>query len=257
MTQRDGGDPKRLTDDSGMPRTPDWAVDLLRSASPYEPPPGRKQRVREGLAQKSSRRAPVWLRTAVVAAVLIGGGAVARAAFGHWPGWIVRVYRSLVAPSAPSEPVAAVPPRTRPHRSPAAAPAVGPASIGADAPVLTPAPAVAVASRSAPLPSREAAPAPRAPRRVAVAAAAHEDTLVLEAMRALRVQRNPVRARSLLSRYLASHPNGELAEEALALSIEAAVAHQDADAASLAARYLSRYPSGPFHGLAQKTLSQR
>ena len=55
-----------------------------------------------------------------------------------------------------------------------------------------------------------------------------------------------MRARALLARYLGRHPNGALAEEALALSIEAAVAHHDADAAALGARYLQRYPAGPF-----------
>ena len=66
------------------------------------------------------------------------------------------------------------------------------------------------------------------------------------AMRALRVERNPVRARGLLARYLAEHPNGNLAEEALAMSIEAAVAHHDADVAALASRYLRVYPHGSF-----------
>jgi hypothetical protein len=62
-----------------------------------------------------------------------------------------------------------------------------------------------------------------------------------------------VRARALLARYLGRHPNGALAEEALALSIEAAVAHHDGDAAALGARYLQRYPAGPFRALALQT----
>ena len=69
-------------------------------------------------------------------------------------------------------------------------------------------------------------------------------------MRALRVERNPVRARGLLARYLADHPNGNLAEEALALSIEAALAHGDGDVAALADRYLRLYPRGSFRELA-------
>ena len=78
---------------------------------------------------------------------------------------------------------------------------------------------------------------------------------VVEAMRALRRERDPVRARVLLSRYLERHPTGTLAEEALALAIEAAVAHGDADAAGLAARYLRLYPAGPFRPLARQTLA--
>jgi outer membrane protein assembly factor BamD (BamD/ComL family) len=89
--------------------------------------------------------------------------------------------------------------------------------------------------------------------RAVVAPAAGEDaTAVSAAMRALRVEHNSVRARSLLLRYLAEHPNGNLAEEALALSIEAALAHHDTDAAALARRYLRLYPQGAFAGLAQR-----
>ena len=69
-------------------------------------------------------------------------------------------------------------------------------------------------------------------------------------MRALRLDHDPVRARGLLANYLERHPNGALAEEALALTIEAAVAHHDGDAAALGARYLRRYPAGPFRALA-------
>ena len=69
-------------------------------------------------------------------------------------------------------------------------------------------------------------------------------------MRALRLDHDPVRARTLLARYLERRPNGALAEEALALTIEAAVAHHDGDAAALGARYLRRYPAGPFTELA-------
>ena len=77
-----------------------------------------------------------------------------------------------------------------------------------------------------------------------------ETQSVLAGMRALRVDHDPVRARGLLSRYLDRRPYGALAEEALALTIEAAVAHHDADAAALGARYLRRYPAGPFRALA-------
>ena len=240
---RDGGTPKRLLDDAGMPRS-EWAVDLLRSASPYQPPQGRKERVRLGLAERSSRRAPVWLRPAVAAAVLIGGGAIASAALGSWPGWIVRAYHSLVAPSAVSPPAPAPETKARPH-----------------VPVIAAPPPTAPAPPRTNLAAREPTPVARAARRGAPTAtattAADADRLVLEAMRALRLQHNPVRARALLSRYLDRHPNGALAEEALALSIEAAVAHQDADAAALAARYVRQYPRGPFHGLARQTLNQR
>jgi len=73
---------------------------------------------------------------------------------------------------------------------------------------------------------------------------------LLDAMRALRVERNPLRARALLIAYLDHHPNGKLSEEALVMLIEAAAGNGDSDAPALAARYLKLYPRGPFsrHG---------
>jgi hypothetical protein len=105
------------------------------------------------------------------------------------------------------------------------------------------------AARRAPRPTP---PPVRAPHTAAAPSpVSGEDTsAVAAAMRALRVERNPVRARGLLARYLAEHPNGNLAEEALALSIEAALAHGDGDVAALASRYLRLYPSGSFRALA-------
>ena len=85
---------------------------------------------------------------------------------------------------------------------------------------------------------------------------AGDDTApVLEAMHALRVERNPVRARALLAGYLQRYPDGSLVEEALAMSVEAAVAHHDGDAVTLARRYLALYPAGHFSALAQQALT--
>lgn len=96
------------------------------------------------------------------------------------------------------------------------------------------------------------ASSPAAP--VMAADAGDDTTPVLEAMRALRVEGNPARARRLLAGYLEHHPNGSLAEEALAMSIEAAVAHEDDDAPVLARKYVRRYPSGHFSAVARRTL---
>jgi hypothetical protein len=98
-------------------------------------------------------------------------------------------------------------------------------------------------------------PAP-APTPAAAPQAEQDTQVVLAGMRALRLEHNPARARALLAGYLQLHANGALAEEALALSIEAAVAHHDADAPALAARYLRRYPSGPFRALAQRETAE-
>jgi hypothetical protein len=254
------GNPPRLTEESGVDP---WLVGLVRSTGPYKSPPGRKQRVLLSLGRSNARRAPLILRPAIVAGVLIGCGAFASAALGPWRGWIGRMYERL-GPS--SERVALAPGQARTHRSTVThglAPAPPPVE-GPPAPLVVP-PPVAPPSLAAAA-SRESI-APLHVRHAALSSAPHDGTgqatqasqgsmeeretqSVLAGMRALRVDHDPVRARGLLARYLQRRPNGALAEEALALTIEAAVAHRDSDAAALGARYLRRYPAGPFRALA-------
>lgn len=91
------------------------------------------------------------------------------------------------------------------------------------------------------------------PVEVAIAPPPEEAALVLAAVRALRREHNPVRAGALLDDYIRRFPQGVLAEEALAVGIEAAVARLDTRAARLLAeRYLGSYPAGRFVGLARK-----
>jgi hypothetical protein len=75
---------------------------------------------------------------------------------------------------------------------------------------------------------------------------------LVTAMRALRREHDPVRARALLRQYLREHPDGTLAEEALAITIEAALVHHDSDVGVLGRRYLDHYPHGPFRALADQ-----
>jgi hypothetical protein len=256
--------PRRLTEESGVDP---WLVGLVRSTGPYKSPPGRKQRVLLSLGRSNVRRAPLVLRPVIVAGVLIGCGALASAAIGPWRGWIGRAYQQLVPTAAPVA-VSLEPIRTHRlvdrHGVAAAAQALAVAAPPAESPLPD------VASPDAPVSSRERIAPPRL-RHETPPAAAREETRreetkqeaardrgredqetqsVLAGMRALRVEHDPVRARGLLARYLERHPNGALAEEALALTIEAALAHQDDDAAALGARYLRRYPGGPFKELA-------
>jgi hypothetical protein len=263
--------PARLIDDPDAPPTAAWAVELLRSVPRYQAPPGRKQRVRLGMAQPVRRRAPLLLRPAIVVGVLIGCGAIASAALGDsLPRWVNRAYQQIVGSAVPPRTAEApAEPRARTRRAqrpgteadvvPAAArePPVAPPAPLAQAPAVTPAPA------AAPTTGRGAAPPPRGdavvslPARRARTTAASEDTApVLEAMRALRVEQNPARARVLLARYLDRYPRGTLVEEALAMSIEAAIARGDADAAALGARYLKLYPAGPFRALARQAVAR-
>jgi hypothetical protein len=235
-------DPPRLIEESGVDP---WLAGLVRSTGPYKSPPGRKQRVLLSLGRSNGpRRALLLLRPAIVAAILIGCGAFASAALGPWRGWMGRAYERL-APS--SNRVAVAPERARTHR-PAGGQAVAvgaspPAVAGQSAsPDLAPPSVAPVASRG-PLHVRHPVSPPSARDD-------QETQAVVAGMRALRLDHDPARARGLLAKYLERHPNGALAEEALALTIEAAVAHHDSDAAALGARYLRRYPAGPFRALA-------
>jgi len=260
---REMRDPPRLTEESGVDP---WIAGLVRSTGPYKSPPGRKQRVLLSLGRaNASRRAPLVLRPAIVAGILIGCGAFASAAIGPWRGWVGRAYERL---ALSSQQIAAAPGPARIHRL-AAGHAVAVAVPPGD---QSPSPAPALPSVD-PIDSRETAPShvqraaprssarPEAKREIArretpaqeSAPGGREDRetqAVLAGMRALRLDHDPVRARALLAAYLERHPNGALAEEALALTIEAAVAHRDGDASALGARYLRRYPAGPFRALA-------
>ncbi len=63
-------------------------------------------------------------------------------------------------------------------------------------------------------------------------------------------------AHQLLDQYLRTNPRGALAEDALALSIEAAAARKDPRAADYARRYLARYPNGRFRKVAERALAR-
>jgi len=104
-----------------------------------------------------------------------------------------------------------------------------------------------------------APPAPAQPathaRRGRAPAVDAESSLLFDATRVLRGERDPARAGALLDAYFRRFPHGALAEEALALAIEAAEARGDARARVLARRYLERYPSGHFRERAERALA--
>src|SRR5689334_6336909 len=96
------------------------------------------------------------------------------------------------------------------------------------------------------------APTPPLPSATRARTASEDDRLVFDAMRALRQDGQPERASRSLDEYLRRHPEGQLAEEALALSIEAASARNDPRAKDLASRYLAKYPNGRFRSAAER-----
>jgi hypothetical protein len=78
---------------------------------------------------------------------------------------------------------------------------------------------------------------------------------VHEAARALRGDGDAERALRILES--SGEVSGPLAEEALALRIEAATARGDKRAPALARSYLARYPNGRYREQAQRALSPR
>jgi hypothetical protein len=94
------------------------------------------------------------------------------------------------------------------------------------------------------------------PKRAERPAAGEDPTKVAEAVRALRKQGDAAKAQALLDQYLRTNPRGALAEDALALSIEAAAARKDPRAADYARRYLARYPNGRFRAVAERALAR-
>jgi outer membrane biosynthesis protein TonB len=170
-------------------------------------------------------------------AVLIGASVLAFAATAAAAGY------SLL--DEPREPLA--PPPSAPAVS-IAAPTPPP-----PAPPAQPEPSVTEPEAPSAAPQSSVAPGKRV---VEKPLAGEDPTRVAEAVKALRKQGDPARAQQLLSQYLRENPRGALAEDALALSIEAAAARKDPRAADYARRYLARYPNGRFRAVAERALSR-
>jgi hypothetical protein len=74
---------------------------------------------------------------------------------------------------------------------------------------------------------------------------------VLRALRLLREDHDAAGALRELDHYRARYPHGDLAEEALALSMEARAGLEDRAARVLAEQYLRQFPRGRFRALAE------
>jgi hypothetical protein len=212
------------------------AVELVESVDPIHFPSGRKQRLLLSLGRGSFEPRRTWLRAAVVAVVLLGGGAAASAALTGWPTRLLRSLETRVPPRADSLSIPRPP-------SVQAVPRIRPAVVDPN-PTTTAPPAP---------PVRHPAVEPRHGRQIEQSS--DDPSLLVGATRALRIDRDPELARALAKRYLERQPTGALADEALAISIEAALEHHDPDAAALSARYLARFPHGSFRALAERTLA--
>jgi hypothetical protein len=239
---------KRLVDEAGSDSSDRRLSELFRSAAAFEVDPFRKRRIWVRLERGATlRRGPArfWLRPVVIAAVLVSGTAMAE--LGHryvskGSGFLglggARTVTSVSAPLAP-RPAALV------KHAPVAN--LGPSAESA--------PAVASATPLEAVSPELAASAPRPAGKSRSRPESSEDaTHVVEAIQALRTERDPARAQALLNDYLKANPRGALSGDALALSIEAASARRDPRAAEYARRYLAAYPKGKYRDLAKRAL---
>lgn len=226
---------KRLVELPGNDRLTARAHALIDAMGRTPESEERSLRVRRSLDAPARGVAPRWVWRGALAFGLVGVSAVAAASGSTW-------WRSGARP-VPAEGRAQVAPPAVPKlvRSPATATAAAEAS-----------PAVANPSSTSVVtgvPPRSAAP------RV-TAAPLSDVARVHEAAKALRHDADSERALQLLERP-GARITGPLAEEALALRIEASMARGDGRQAKLAAAYLTQYPNGRYKELATKALAGR
>jgi hypothetical protein len=232
---------KRLVEDDALENTERRLADLFRSAAPFQVDPFRKRRILVRLERGGPVVRPFWLRPAIIATLLVSG--TAAAAFGqHYA-----PLSGLLGMSAPSP--APSPSQTLPAR-PAPAQRAG---VSSETPASeNPEPAAPEPSDSAQSPAHSFKNSSR------VRLDSGEDpSHVVEAIQALRTERDPARAQGLLNEYLKAHPHGVLSGDALALSIEAASAQHDPRAADYARRYLVSFPKGKYRELAKRALEKQ
>jgi hypothetical protein len=223
---------KRLLELPADDRLTARAHTLVRAVGSTVESEERMLRIRRALDAERPQAAPRWALRFAFAAALVGASAAAAAGGG--------ALSTLWAPSeSATGPLRVVTP-----------PAVHLKAPSVQQPAHAPEP---VASQGNP-----AAPAASAPRavgaRLAPATGGSDVARVHEAAIALRHDGDPTRALQLLEG--SSKPiSGPLAEEALALRIEASTARHDGNQAKLAAAYLARYPNGRYRDLANKALA--
>lgn len=232
-----------------------WTIDdLLHSLGPTIINPSAKQFAKARVLERSLQRhppAPRWL----AAAVLIASSAAAAVTLQHVTSdgeaatdqLPPRVVHGSKAPARP----AALNPK------PAATATLAPVSAETDE-VTTRPPEPLTRTRTRGVAKAESAMSAGSPipqRKDSAASAGEDPTQVAQALLALRKEGRPEHAQTLLGRYLAENPEGALAEEALALSIEASLRQHPTRAAYFARQYLKRFPEGRFRALALRALA--
>jgi len=245
---------KRLLDQAAISSTDDGdrrLSELFSSAAPFEIDPFRKRRILVRLERGETSRSRVarfWLRPIVIATLLVSGSAMAE--LGHRYVLHGTGFLGLAGSSSATAANVTVAPRSVPVSKRAPSGHLAPESE------LAPDAAAAAAASLAPPTPEPAASVPRSTlKNSRVRPESSEDaTHVVQAIQALRTERDPARAQALLNDYLKANPRGTLSGDALALSIEAASAQHDPRAAEYARRYLALYPKGKYRDLAKRAL---
>lgn len=264
---------RRLRDEGGDDPVAVRGIELLRGTPPAARSPESKRRVWNAIQRADAAKAsrlplPRLSRAAgVVAVITVVGSAGTVIAARHWIAPMFR--RASPAPSAPIQGRKA--PLGRPAALRRASTSTsGPMAAGPELqeqPDPFPAPPVHPKPTRAPVhkvaPGRRLSTSPTSLARsdtsgvvealaVPTAAPVRERAEVLDAMVALRRDRDPVTAGRMLDTYLTAHPTGALREEALVLAIEAGAARGDLTfVRSLAHQYQAAYPTGRFREFAR------
>ena len=221
---------KRLIELPGNDRLMARAHTLIDAMGRTPESEERLLRVRRSLDAPGRGAAPRWVWRGALALGLVGVSAVAAASSSVW-------WRPPSTAQEPAAGAASVTPPVAPQL------VASPSAVAAPPAVSTPTDAIVVTSAP---PRRVAPPATAAPL--------SDVARVHEAAKALRHDADPERALQLLEPP-GSRITGPLAEEALALRIEASTARGDGRRAKLAAAYLSQYPNGRYKELAAKALA--
>lgn len=217
------------------------AVELLRSVARHQPTGGAKQRVRIRLLERTVAPRRFVPRRMLVLALWLGA-AGASAAIGT-----PLVRRTLqVLADGPRTEIRSV---SEAVRSRVVGGRLGQSRAAVGIQVTTVDGGIGAVDSDRLAQVRSTVPVPATRTTVQSPEAAR---LVFDAMRLLRREGRADRASVLLGEYLRTYPGGPLAEEALALAIEAAVALGDRRAKDLANRYLARYPNGQFRAAAER-----
>jgi hypothetical protein len=221
------------------------AAALVAAMRPLDP-----NRIRRPPApiEARTRRAGLHTRVVFVVPALILASAVAGAATRPGTGWLraLGAWARVTQPGSPA-PTLAPAPRTTAAETTSRPPA----------PALPDVPPVVTAAPSSP--PRATAPPVRAASkstRTTAVDAADESALVVEAVRALRRDHDPRRARELAEEALHRFPHGAQSEEATAVAMEGASGDGDTAAARRwAERYLASFGAGRFADRARDVLS--